>query len=100
MRLTWLKPKTRLKTQQNLLGVQAGTLLKNEAFLSAMEDTEVLYTSMWKDSGALDTEAREKLYLVIQILKKLKFELSGYYEAYIVNMKNEENAMKIHKKGI
>lgn len=76
----------------------AKSLLDNEAFKTTMQDIENHYTNMWKDSSALDSEAREKLYLTIQILKKIKTEIAGYYEDYIVINNNNKLDLNIKRK--
>lgn len=53
-----------------------------------MQDIEAHYTDMWKDSPVMAEAEREKLYLAMQIIKKLKFTLAGYYQDYITNQEN------------
>lgn len=53
-----------------------------------MADIENHYMDMWKDSHPKDKEAREVLYLIIQLIKKLKVQLASYHQDYKVNMEN------------
>lgn len=88
MRITWNKQTKPTTAKINTSGVQANALLQNEIFKTVMADIEEHYTNMWKDSGAQDELAREKLYLAIQILKKIKTQLNSYYQDYLVNTEN------------
>lgn len=58
-------------------GARAKEVLDNEAFAQAFADIEGEYTEAWKKSPVRDAEAREKLYLTIKLLHKLKTTLEA-----------------------
>lgn len=53
-------------------GNRAKEVLENESFKWAFESIQEELTETWKNSPARDAEGREKIYLAIQILKKLQ----------------------------
>ncbi|MFU2327743.1 hypothetical protein [Pseudomonas sp. NFX98] len=53
-------------------GNRARECLENEAFQWAFESIEQELTNAWQTSPARDVEGREKLYLMLQLLTKLK----------------------------
>lgn len=58
-------------------GARAKEVLENEAFAQAFADIEQEYTEAWKNSPANNEAVREKLYLTIRLLNKLKVTLEG-----------------------
>lgn len=56
---------------------KAKEVLDNEAFQSAFDDIRKEYTEAWMNSPARDVEAREKLYLMLQLTNKLQATLTG-----------------------
>lgn len=61
-------------------GARAREVLENEAFLWAFESTEKELIEAWKNSPARDEEGREKLYLMLQLLGKIKATLTNSME--------------------
>ena len=51
---------------------RAKEVLENEAFISAFADIENEIIEQWKTSPARDTEGREKLWIYLSMLKKVK----------------------------
>lgn len=89
MKLTWRREQPRNKQEKEEINNAAISLLDNVSFQAAMEDIEKAYLEMWITTSARDVEAREKLYLTIQLLKKLKEQLSIYCADYKINKENE-----------
>lgn len=58
-------------------GARAKEVLENEAFAQAFADIEQEYTEAWKNTQANQEDVREKLYLTIRLLQKLKVTLEG-----------------------
>lgn len=58
-------------------GDQARLVLENEAFAQAFDDIEKEYTKAWMESPARDEEGREKLYLTLKMLHKLRTTLEA-----------------------
>lgn len=61
-------------------GNRARECLENEQFKWAFESIEQELTSAWRTSPARDVEAREKIFLSLQLLTKLKAALQGSLE--------------------
>jgi len=100
MRITWKKQTKPSTSKINTDGIQANALLQNEIFKTVMADIEEHYTNMWKDSTPHDDAAREKLYLAIQILKKIKTQLNSYYQDYLINTENGKIDNSILKQSL
>lgn len=65
-----------MKIEQRIYnGDQAKQVLDNEAFKQAFTDIETEILESWKTSPARDLEGREKLWLSLQLLSKLKTTL-------------------------
>lgn len=54
---------------------RAREVLENEAYLAAFADTKQELTTAWENSPARDQEGREKLWLMLSLLKKLEKHL-------------------------
>lgn len=61
-------------------GNRARECLENEQFNWAFEGIEQELTDAWRTSPARDVEAREKIFLTLQLLTKLKAALQGSLE--------------------
>jgi hypothetical protein len=61
-------------------GNRARECLENEQFNWAFESIEQELTNAWRTSPARDVEAREKIFLSLQLLTKLKAALQGSLE--------------------
>jgi len=61
-------------------GNRAKECLENEAFNWAFEGIEQELTEAWRKSPARDAEAREKIYLTLQLLTKLKATITHSLE--------------------
>lgn len=61
-------------------GNRARECLENEQFVWAFESIEQELTEAWRKSPARDAEAREKIYLTLQLLTKLKAALTSSLE--------------------
>ncbi len=55
---------------------RAREVLENEAYLAAFADTKQELMTAWENSPARDLEGREKLWLMLSLLKKLEKHLS------------------------
>lgn len=62
-------------------GNRARECLENEQFVWAFESIEQELTEAWRKSPARDAEAREKIYLTLQLLTKLKAALTSSLES-------------------
>lgn len=61
-------------------GNRARECLENEQFNWAFESIEQELTNAWRTSPARDVEAREKIFLTLQLLTKLKATLTSTLE--------------------
>lgn len=61
-------------------GNRARECLENEAFNCAFESIEQELTNAWRTSPARDEAGREKIFLTLQLLTKLKAALTGSLE--------------------
>jgi hypothetical protein len=61
-------------------GNRARECLENEQFNRAFDSIEQELNNAWRTSPARDAEAREKIYLTLQLLTKLKAALQGSLE--------------------
>lgn len=61
-------------------GNRARECLENEQFVWAFESIEQELTEAWRKSPARDAEAREKIYLTLQLLTKLEAALTPSLE--------------------
>jgi hypothetical protein len=61
-------------------GNRARECLENEQFNWAFESIEQELTNAWRTSPARDVEAREKIFLSLQLLTKLKATLTSSLE--------------------
>lgn len=59
---------------------RAKEVLENEAFQQAFADIEAEFTKQWKDSPARDQEGREKIWIYLSILNKVKTHLETTLE--------------------
>lgn len=62
-------------------GNRARECLENEQFVWAFASIEQELTEAWRKSPARDAEAREKIYLTLQLLTKLKAALTSSLES-------------------
>lgn len=56
---------------------RAKEVLENEAFIQAFTDMEQELIEQWKTSPARDEEGRQKLWLMLKLLEKLKLTLQS-----------------------
>lgn len=56
--------------------VRAKNLLENDLLEEAFKGLEDAYTAAWRSSSALDTAAREKLFLAVNIVGKVRDHLA------------------------
>ena len=49
----------------------AARLMQEDAFKKALHDVEETYTNMWKTTEPRDEDARERLYLAVQLVRKI-----------------------------
>lgn len=61
-------------------GNRARECLENEQFIRAFESIEQELTNAWRTSPARDEAGREKIYLTLQLLTKLKATLTSSLE--------------------
>lgn len=54
---------------------RAKEVLENEAFQQAFKDIEQEFTNQWKESPARDSEGREKIWIYLSILNKVRTHL-------------------------
>lgn len=64
----------------------AQSLLKNETFLAAMDDIENHYCDLWKE--AKNPNDREKVWLSLQNMRRVKVQLDAYYADYLADKNN------------
>lgn len=57
-------------------GYEAQEILSSPAYVEAFEQIEQEYTQAWMNSPARDEAAREKLYLMLKLLHKVKGHLA------------------------
>jgi hypothetical protein len=58
--------------------VQAQALIDNELFIESFDALLAEYRKAWEeDTAARDSDARERLWLAIQVLKKVRTHLTG-----------------------
>lgn len=88
MKWTWKILKKRNRQEQIDLGVNAGALLSNESFKTAMHEIEEHYCELWKETKHPDD--REMIWITLQNLKRLKVQLDAYYSDYKVNSQNDK----------
>lgn len=56
-------------------GNRAREVLENEVFQAVWTDIEQEYTEAWKNSPARDAEGREKLWMYLRLMQKLKAQI-------------------------
>jgi hypothetical protein len=56
-------------------GGQAAQLLDNPMLVEAFQSLEEIYLVTWKATGVLDTDRREKLWLAVQVVGKVRRHL-------------------------
>lgn len=61
-------------------GNRAQEVLENEVFQQVFADIEQEYTEAWKTSPARDAEGREKLWMYLRLLQKLKEQIVTTFE--------------------
>lgn len=59
---------------------RAQILLDDELLTQAFADIEATYLSEWENSPARDTEGREKIWMAIKMLRKVRGDLSTHVE--------------------
>ena len=57
-------------------GYEAQEILSSPVYADAFNQIELEYTRAWMDSPARDADAREKLYLMLKLLHKVKGHLA------------------------
>lgn len=62
-------------------GNRAKEILENEVFQQVWIDIEQEYTEAWKNSPARDEEGRRKIWLYIQLMRKLKDQIVSTMES-------------------
>jgi hypothetical protein len=55
-------------------------VLDNEAFIAVFNDIEQEVTEQWKNSPARDEEGRQKLWVYLTVLRKVKAQLTQTFE--------------------
>ncbi len=68
------------KNKEIRVAKSALDLSKNEAFLEATKDLEATYIKAWKESHIENEEARDKLYLAVNVLNKIQTHLQIYID--------------------
>lgn len=53
-------------------GNRAQEVLENEVFIQVWADAELELTKAWRESPVRDVDGREKIFLTLQMLQKLK----------------------------
>jgi hypothetical protein len=66
--------------QRSYQGARAREVLENEVFNQAFEDIEKELIESWKKSPARDQEGREKLWIYLAMLQKVKSNLQTTME--------------------
>lgn len=61
-------------------GDRAREVLENEAYIAAFETIETEIKTQWQNSPARDQEGREKLWLMLSLMHKLKATLQTTLE--------------------
>lgn len=56
-------------------GARADALLRDEAFNEALDEIRAVYMSAWRNSDALDVEARERCHVAVCLLDDIKAQL-------------------------
>ena len=69
--------KTEIEIQR---GEQAARLLSEPLLVETLELIELEYTQEWKNSPVRDVEGREKLWLMVRTVQKLRSELEAVLE--------------------
>lgn len=59
-------------------GEQAERLLQDDVLLEAFESIEREFTEQWKTSPVRDQDAREKLWLMVKSVQRLRQELESF----------------------
>lgn len=60
---------------------QAAEVLENEAFQAAFQQIEQEIVEQWKNAPARDTDGRERLWTMLQLLQKVKQTLEASMQA-------------------
>lgn len=68
------------------MGLSANALLASDAYQAAMNDIETYYCDLWKDTK--DPDDRDKIWLSVQNLRRLKIQLNSYYSDYVTLKEN------------
>ena len=61
-------------------GGRAREVLENEAFIEAFDATEREMIERWKDSPARDSDGREKIWMYLSMLRKVRAHLETTME--------------------
>lgn len=61
-------------------GDRAKEILENEVFIAAFDDIEAEILSQWKTSPARDEAGREKLWMLLSLMQKLKATITQSLE--------------------
>lgn len=65
-------------------GRDAAQLLAHPMLVEAFQDIETEIVSKWQSSPARDAEGREKLWMMLQLLRRVKAHLSSHVETGMV----------------
>jgi predicted hotdog family 3-hydroxylacyl-ACP dehydratase len=57
-------------------GARAKALLEDKLLIEAFTELDAQYMAAWRSSPALDTQAREKLHLAVNVLAKVREHLT------------------------
>lgn len=84
-------------------GNRAREVLENEAFIQAWTDIEQELTEAWRSSPARDVEGREKIYLTLHLLYKLKAKVTQTFETgklAELDLKHKQSLLDRMKSGV
>jgi len=62
-------------------GNRAKEILDNEVFQQVWIDIEQEYVEAWKNSPARDEEGRQKIWVYVQLMQKLKAQIVSTFES-------------------
>jgi hypothetical protein len=73
---------------KKILGMEGKKLLENKAFLEALNDIEIQYFDAWRTSLPMEKVRREKLYMAMQLTKKVRNNIIGYVDDHKIESFN------------
>lgn len=76
-------------------GSRAEGLLKDELLTEAFAELEASYIKAWRETGALDTAAREKFFIAVNVLGKVKEHLHSVVANGKLAQKQLEDMAKV-----